>query len=88
MNINWKARLKNKVFIFAFGTLAVSFVYQILGLFGIVPSISQDDVMNIITTIINGLAALGVIVDPTTPGASDSDRAMTYYTDNDVRTIE
>lgn len=88
MSINWKARFKNKVFLITFITLAISFVYQLLGLFGIVPSVSEIDLVNVITTAINGLAALGIIVDPTTPGASDSERAMTYYTDDDVRTIE
>lgn len=88
MSINWKARFKNPVFIIAFTTLAISFVYQVLGLFGVVPSVSEEVLVNIITTAVNGLAALGVVVDPTTPGASDSERAMTYYTDDDVRTIE
>ena len=34
---------------------------------------------------INLLAVLGVIIDPTTEGISDSDRALTYCTDCDVR---
>lgn len=88
MSINWKARFKNKVFLITFITLAISFVYQLLGLFGVVPSVSEIDLVNVITTAVNGLAALGIVVDPTTPGVSDSERAMTYYTDDDVRTIE
>lgn len=85
MKINWKARFKNKAFLITFVTLIVAFVYQMLGLFGVVPSISEDTIMNFFTIAINLMATLGVIVDPTTPGASDSERAMTYYTENDVR---
>lgn len=88
MKINWKARFKNKAFVLTFVTLILTFVYQILGMFGVVPSISEDTVKNIITIGINILATIGVLVDPTTEGVSDSDRAMTYYTDNDVRTDE
>ena len=83
MKSNWKARFKNKAFLITFSALLVGFVYQILGLFGIVPSISEASIVNVITIIINVLGMLGVVVDPTTPGAKDSDRAMTYYTDAD-----
>lgn len=83
MKINWKARFKNKAFIITFFTLVVAFVYQILGLFGFVPSISEEGVVNLFTMLVNILAFVGVIVDPTTEGLKDSDRAMLYYTDFD-----
>ena len=88
MKINWKARFKNKTFLVTFITLVVAFVYQILGLFGILPSVSEDRVMNCFTILINLMATIGVIVDPTTPGTNDSERALTYFTDADVRTGE
>lgn len=88
MKINWKARFKNPAFVISFTTLIVTFVYQILGICGIFPSISEHDIVNLITMGVNALAAIGVLVDPTTPGASDSDRAMTYYTDHDERIEE
>lgn len=59
-----------------------------LGLFGIVPSISEDSLVNFLTILINILATLGVVVDPTTDGIKDSDRAMTYFTDYDERMVE
>ena len=83
MKINWKARFKNKAFLIAFAALLIGFVYQILGLFGIVPSISEDSIVKVVTMAINVLGMFGVVVDPTTPGVKDSDRAMTYYTDAD-----
>lgn len=88
MKINWKARFKNKTFVITFVTLIVAFIFQILGLFGIIPSISEETIVNILTIGVNVLATLGVLVDPTTDGFSDSDRAMTYYTDDDERVSE
>lgn len=85
MKINWKARFKNKAFILAFAALVVTFVYQILGMFGVVPPISEEAVVKFITIGVNILAMIGVVVDPTTNGVSDSDRAMTYYTEADER---
>lgn len=85
MKLNWKARFKNKTFVISFVTLIVAFVYQMLGLFGIVPSISESSIVNVVTIVINILATFGVLVDPTTNGVSDSDRALTYYTDADER---
>lgn len=88
MKINWKERFKNKTFILTFCTLIVAFVFQILGLFGIIPSISEDSIVNLITIAVNVLATLGVIIDPTTKGVNDSERALTYGTDADVRNAE
>lgn len=88
MKINWKARFKNKAFLITFITLIIAFAYQVLGLFDIVPSISEDSIVNFLTIIINILATLGVVIDPTTDGIKDSDRAMTYFTDYDERMVE
>lgn len=78
MKINWKVRFKNKAFVVSFVTVVVTFVYQILALLGITPALSESVVMNLITTVINALVMLGVLVDPTTKGIKDSDRAMMY----------
>ena len=78
MTINWKVRFKNKAFVVSFATIVIGFVYHVLGLFGITPSISDSDAINLITTFVNVLAMVGIVVDPTTEGISDSDRAMTY----------
>lgn len=88
MKINWKARFKNKAFIVTFVTLIVTFVYQVLGILDIVPSVSENDVMNIAMLLVNVLGALGVLVDPTTDGFGDSERALTYFTENDVRNVD
>lgn len=89
MKINWKERLKNKTFILSMSGLIVTFTYQIMALcFDFVPSVAEDDVITAIGLIVNVLALLGVIIDPTTKGINDSDRAMTYGTDKDVRKEE
>ena len=88
MKINIKARLKNKTFLISFSALAIAFVYQILSLFGVTPEISENEVVNVFSIVINILACVGVVVDPTTEGMNDSDRAMTYFTDYDERLID
>lgn len=85
MKVNWKARFKNKVFLISFVALLVSFVYNVLGMFDIVPPITENQVTGFATIFINILGVLGVVVDPTTEGINDSERALTYYTENDVR---
>lgn len=88
MKINLKARLKNKMFVLSASALIVSFVYQMLSAFDIVPKITEDEVAGLTTMAVNILAFLGVLVDPTTEGVNDSERAMTYCTDCDVRKNE
>ena len=78
MNINWLLRLKNKATLSTLIMLAITFVYQVLGLFGIVPGVSQDMMVQLAGIIVNILAVFGVVVDPTTAGVSDSARAQAY----------
>ena len=82
MRINWKLRLKNKTTFAALVACVVTFVYQILGIFDIVTAISEAEVIQIVSVILNLLAALGILVDPTTEGTSDSPRALTYSRPN------
>lgn len=78
MIINWKLRLKNKVTLLTLLLALVAFVYQVCGIFGIAVPVSQNTVTQAIALLINIFAAFGIIVDPTTAGVSDSDRAMSY----------
>lgn len=78
MKLNLKVRLKNKVFVVAFAAAVLAFIYQLLGMFGVVPGVTQDEIMQVIEMLLNILVMLGVLVDPTTKGMDDSDRAMTY----------
>lgn len=76
--MNILVRLKNPVFLLTFLATVVAFIYQVLGMFGVVPKVSEDQLIQLVSLIINVLTALGVLVDPTTKGVGDSNRAMDY----------
>ena len=78
MKINWKVRLRNKTWLASALALAVGFVYDLLAMVDVVPPLSEDWLMSVIQTLLTLLTALGVVIDPTTDGAGDSDRAMGY----------
>jgi len=78
MKINWKLRVKNKTVLAALIACLVTFIYQVLGILDITAPIAEDQVTQAVGLLINILAGLGVIVDPTTVGAGDSQNALTY----------
>lgn len=83
MKINWKVRLKNPVFWLTVVPAVITFVYTVLGAFGIVPTVSEDTAVNIVTALVSALTTIGVLVDPTTKGVGDSERALGYDSPND-----
>ena len=78
MKINWKVRLRNKTWLASVLALIVSFAYDLLAMLEVVPPLSEDWLLSLIQTGLTLLTALGVVIDPTTDGAADSDRAMGY----------
>ncbi len=78
MKLNWKVRFKNKVWLGSFLSLIVGFVYSMLALFDVFPQVTQNLVVQLLNQVLTFLGLIGVIVDPTTAGISDSDRAMSY----------
>ena len=78
MKINWKLRFQNKFTLTAILLGGVSVIYQVLGLFGIAPTVTQNEVGQVVAAIIELLVLMGVVVDPTTSGLSDSDQALQY----------
>lgn len=78
MKLNWKVRFKNKIWLTSFISLIVGFIYNVLSAFEIFPSVTQSAIMQIIGNILEFLGLIGVIIDPTTAGINDSNRAMTY----------
>ncbi|MBE6827696.1 MAG: phage holin [Ruminococcaceae bacterium] len=79
MKLNFRARLHNRAFVITMSTAVIAFVYQILSLVGITPRISEESTVQLVMLAVNILCALGVFIDPTTEGISDSERAMKYY---------
>ncbi len=78
MKINWKVRFKNKTWLITFLLAVLSFLYQVLGMFDIVPPVTEDMATQLIAAVVNILVAFGVVIDPTTVGASDSEQALNY----------
>ncbi len=78
MKINWKVRVKQPAFWIATIPVMITFVYSVLAFAGFTPSITEDIAQNLFIAFAALLAQFGIIVDPTTKGVNDSDRAMTY----------
>jgi phi LC3 family holin len=78
MQINWKVRFQNKTFLAGLISLVVVFIYDLLQLLEIVPTVTQSAVMQVAEGILTILGMVGVIADPTTAGVADSKQAMTY----------
>lgn len=76
--MNLILRLKNKATLAALIGAFITLIYQILGIFGIVPAVSQDMIVQFVGLALNILVGLGVLIDPTTRGIKDSEQAMTY----------
>ena len=78
MKINWKVRFRNATWLSMFISLIVGFVFNMLKIFDIVPVITENMIMNIVSQVLTFLGLIGVLVDPTTAGLNDSNRAMSY----------
>ena len=78
MKINWKLRLKNKAVFLSLLGCVVAFAYQILGILGLTVPISEDQATQVIGLLVNLLVGVGVLVDPTTKGTCDSQKALDY----------
>lgn len=82
MKINWTVRFKNKVWLTSFVSFVVATLYQLLAMFDVAPIVTQGEVMQIVAAVLQLLSLLGVIVDPTTKGLGDSERALAYEVPN------
>ena len=78
MKINWRVRFKNPTWLTMFLSLIVGFTFNILKMFDIVPTITENQIMEVISQVLTFIGLIGVLVDPTTVGLSDSERAMGY----------
>jgi len=78
MKINWKVRLKHKPFLVALFSLVLILVQQIASIFGIDTTIYNEQITILFNTILSILVLLGVVIDPTTQGVTDSEKALHY----------
>ena len=72
MKINWSLRFHNKVWLTTLLAVVCTFVFNLLDLFGIETTVAQEQVMQLGAALLSLLSTLGVVIDPTTPGVSDS----------------
>ncbi|MBC2238316.1 phage holin [Listeria innocua] len=80
MKINWKVRMKSKVFWVSVIPLVLVLVQQLLGWFGV--TIPADTInkqaLDFVNSVFLLLGVLGVVNDPTTSGIKDSKQAQNY----------
>ena len=78
--INWKVRIKNKVFWLSIIPAILLLVQAVAAVFGY--SLDFTDLTAKLVAVVEAafvvLAILGIVADPTTSGISDSRLAMTY----------
>lgn len=80
MQINWLVRIKNKAFWVAIIPALLLLVQTVAATFGLTLDLGEigDKLLAVVNAVFSVLAILGVVVDPTTNGVSDSTQAMTY----------
>lgn len=78
--INWIVRFKNKTFWLALIPAALLLIQAVAKVFGFELDFGElgNNLKAVVNTVFALLAVLGVVVDPTTKGTSDSEQAMTY----------
>lgn len=80
MKINWKVRIKSKVFWVTLIPAVLLLLSKVLELFGVSfdTSALSEQLIAIVEAAFGVLVILGIVVDPTTSGVNDSERALTY----------
>ena len=78
--INWKVRIRNKQFWLSVIPALALVVQAVAALFGFTLDLTTvvGKVLAVVDAVFALLAILGVVVDPTTAGIGDSQRAMSY----------
>ncbi len=78
--INWKVRIKNKSFWLALIPAVLLLVQAVAALFGFELDLGavSEKLLTVVNAVFVVLTILGVVVDPTTQGVADSERAMGY----------
>ena len=78
--INWKVRIRNKTFWMTVIPAAALVVQAVAGVFGFTLDFTTlvGKLLAVVDAVFALLVILGVVVDPTTAGIADSERAMGY----------
>jgi len=79
MKINWKIRLQHKPFLLALFSLILLLAQQVAAIFGYdLTGAMSEQLTSILNIVLSILVLMGVVVDPTTRGTKDSERALMY----------
>ena len=78
--INWRVRIKNKQFWISLIPAIAILVQAVAAVFGYTLNLEElvGKILAVVSAVFAVLAILGVVVDPTTAGIGDSERAMSY----------
>ena len=80
MNINWKVRIRNKQFWVSVIPALALVVQAVAAVFGRMLDFTSlvGKCITVVDAVFALLVILGIVVDPTTAGVGDSQRAMGY----------
>lgn len=80
MKINLIARIKNKSFWLSFIPAVLLLVQVVAAVFGYTLDLGDlgNKLLNVVNALFAVLCLLGIVVDPTTAGVSDSEEALSY----------
>ncbi|MBJ8282711.1 phage holin [Staphylococcus pseudintermedius] len=81
--INWKVRAKNKTFWVAIVSAVAIFITNITGAFGLDYTTQIETGVKIINSVLTLLVSMGIVVDMTTKGIKDSQKALEYNAPRD-----
>lgn len=78
--INWKVRIKNKVFWLSIIPAILLLIQSVAAVFGYTLDFTNlsEKLLAVVEAVFVVLTILGIVVDPTTAGTKDSKLAMTY----------
>lgn len=78
--INWKVRIKNKMFWVALIPAVLLLAQVVAAVFGFTLDMGElgNQLLTVVNAVFGVMAVLGVVTDPTTAGVSDSAQALTY----------
>lgn len=76
--MNWKLRLQNPNVAVPLLVCVIGFVYQVLAIIGVTPSVMENDLYSVISAVALFILGTGIITDPTTKGFFDSLAALGY----------
>lgn len=78
--INWKVRVKNKIFWMSVIPAVLLLIQAVAATFGYTLDLGElgNNLLAVVNAAFGVLALMGIVTDPTTEGVSDSRQALTY----------